>query len=310
MAKTRDVLLDPLLDNNPIALQVLGICSALAVTTKVSTAFVMSLAVTGVIVGSSLTVSLLRHRIPASIRIITQLTTIASLVIIGAADEIDADGTARFLAGMRSIIRTATAKIMTWLTSKPCPLENTCQVMGRIDQRNTGKRIVRQWIKRAWRRQNGTDQRKAERGIAYMASWRGKTASLLRLFANTAALNLKLLHPTATRSSVLTNANQPHEERLESIGNLESVHAAGNNSWWTNIKKQHNAPTYVLSVLDNDEVLPVYNLTIDTVGEYYANGVLVHNCDSLRYACAWLTAPQTGVVRVGYEAVPIGERRY
>jgi len=86
MAKTRDVLLDPLLDNNPIGLQVLGICSALAVTTKVSTAFVMSLAVGGVIVGSSLTVSLLRHRIPASIRIITQLTIIASLVII--ADQI------------------------------------------------------------------------------------------------------------------------------------------------------------------------------------------------------------------------------
>jgi Na+-transporting NADH:ubiquinone oxidoreductase subunit D len=86
MAKTRDVLLDPLLDNNPIGLQVLGICSALAVTTKVSTAFVMSLAVMGVIVGSSLAVSLLRHRIPASIRIITQLTIIASLVIV--ADQI------------------------------------------------------------------------------------------------------------------------------------------------------------------------------------------------------------------------------
>ena len=86
MAKTRDVLLDPLLDNNPIGLQVLGICSALAVTTKVSTAFVMSLAVMGVIVGSSLTVSLLRQHIPASIRIITQLTIIASLVIV--ADQI------------------------------------------------------------------------------------------------------------------------------------------------------------------------------------------------------------------------------
>jgi len=86
MAKTRDALLDPLIDNNPIGLQVLGICSALAVTTKLSTAFVMSLAVTFVVIGSSLTVSLLRHRIPSSIRIITQLTIIASLVII--ADQI------------------------------------------------------------------------------------------------------------------------------------------------------------------------------------------------------------------------------
>jgi Na+-transporting NADH:ubiquinone oxidoreductase subunit D len=86
MSKARDALLDPLFDNNPIALQVLGICSALAVTTKLATAFVMTVAVLFVICGSSLAVSLLRNRIPPSIRIITQLTIIASLVII--ADEI------------------------------------------------------------------------------------------------------------------------------------------------------------------------------------------------------------------------------
>ncbi len=86
MTKARDVLLDPLFDNNPIALQVLGICSALAVTTKMDTAFVMTLAVLFVICGSSLAVSLLRRSIPPSIRIITQLTIISSLVII--ADQI------------------------------------------------------------------------------------------------------------------------------------------------------------------------------------------------------------------------------
>jgi Na+-transporting NADH:ubiquinone oxidoreductase subunit D len=82
MAKTRDVLLDPLIDNNPIGLQVLGICSALAVTTKLDTALVMSGAVLFVTCGSSVAVSVLRRHIPASIRIITQLTIIASLVII------------------------------------------------------------------------------------------------------------------------------------------------------------------------------------------------------------------------------------
>jgi Na+-transporting NADH:ubiquinone oxidoreductase subunit D len=86
MATSREVLLDPLLDNNPIGLQVLGICSALAVTTKLETAVVMSLAVLFVLVGSNLAVSLLRRHIPASIRIITQLTIISSLVII--ADQI------------------------------------------------------------------------------------------------------------------------------------------------------------------------------------------------------------------------------
>jgi Na+-transporting NADH:ubiquinone oxidoreductase subunit D len=78
----RDVLLDPLFNNNPIALQVLGICSALAVTTKMETAIVMSGAVVFVCAFSNLSVSLIRNYIPSSIRIIVQLTIIASLVII------------------------------------------------------------------------------------------------------------------------------------------------------------------------------------------------------------------------------------
>jgi Na+-transporting NADH:ubiquinone oxidoreductase subunit D len=80
--KAREILLDPLFDNNPIGLQVLGICSALAVTTKLETAVVMSLAVIAVVAGSNVAVSILRKSIPPSIRIIVQLTIIASLVII------------------------------------------------------------------------------------------------------------------------------------------------------------------------------------------------------------------------------------
>lgn len=80
------VLLDPLFENNPIALQILGICSALAVTTKMETAVVMALAVSAVTGFSNLAVSVLRNYIPASIRIIVQLTVIASLVIV--ADQI------------------------------------------------------------------------------------------------------------------------------------------------------------------------------------------------------------------------------
>ena len=81
-AADREALLDPLFNNNPIALQVLGICSALAVTTKMSTSMVMSLAVIFVLLGSNVAVSLIRNRVPSSIRIIVQLTIIASLVII------------------------------------------------------------------------------------------------------------------------------------------------------------------------------------------------------------------------------------
>ena len=80
--ETRRVLMDPLIHNNPIALQVLGICSALAVTTGMQTSVVMSVAVVAVIALSNLSVSLLRNMIPTNIRIIVQLTIIASLVIV------------------------------------------------------------------------------------------------------------------------------------------------------------------------------------------------------------------------------------
>lgn len=80
--KEREVVLDPLFNNNPIALQVLGICSALAVTTKMETALVMCLGVTAVTACSSFVVSLLRNNIPPSIRIIVQLSVIATFVIL------------------------------------------------------------------------------------------------------------------------------------------------------------------------------------------------------------------------------------
>jgi Na+-transporting NADH:ubiquinone oxidoreductase subunit D len=80
--KQKAALLDPLFNDNPIAAQVLGICSALAVTTKLETSVVMSLAVIAVLTLSNLSVSLIRNLIPPSIRIIVQLTIIASLVIV------------------------------------------------------------------------------------------------------------------------------------------------------------------------------------------------------------------------------------
>ena len=82
MSKARDVFLDPLFNKNPIGLQILGICSALAVTSKLETVIVMALAVTFVIAGSNVSVSLIRNQIPGSIRIIVEITIIATLVII------------------------------------------------------------------------------------------------------------------------------------------------------------------------------------------------------------------------------------
>jgi Na+-transporting NADH:ubiquinone oxidoreductase subunit D len=82
MSSTKEVLLNPIFNRNPITLEILGICSALAVTSKLETVVVMALAVTLVIAFSSFSVSLIRKQIPGSIRIIVQLTIIATLVII------------------------------------------------------------------------------------------------------------------------------------------------------------------------------------------------------------------------------------
>ncbi|MEM9524766.1 MAG: Rnf-Nqr domain containing protein, partial [Pseudomonadota bacterium] len=83
MAQTRrEMLVDPLVDNNPITLQVLGICSALAVTSSLQVAFVMAVAVTFVTGFSSMFISMIRSEIPGSIRIIVQMVIIASLVIL------------------------------------------------------------------------------------------------------------------------------------------------------------------------------------------------------------------------------------
>jgi Na+-transporting NADH:ubiquinone oxidoreductase subunit D len=79
---TRKVIRDPLVDNNPVMLQILGICPALAVTTSLATALTMAIALTVVVSFSNVFVSMIRNYIPSNIRIIVQMTIIASLVII------------------------------------------------------------------------------------------------------------------------------------------------------------------------------------------------------------------------------------
>ena len=82
MSEIRKIVVDPLVDNNPITLQMLGICSALAVTTALLPALLMCAALIGVITFSAAAISLIRDRIPNNIRIIVQMTIIASLVIL------------------------------------------------------------------------------------------------------------------------------------------------------------------------------------------------------------------------------------
>lgn len=80
--KARDVFFDPIFNRNPIALLVLGICSALAVTTKLETALIMSVSVTAVVAAAAGVISTIRNFVPGSIRIFVQISVIATLVIV------------------------------------------------------------------------------------------------------------------------------------------------------------------------------------------------------------------------------------
>ena len=82
MSKIKQTLVDPLLDNNPIMVQILGICSSLAVTTQLKNALVMGAAVTVVVSLSNLVISLMRNIIPSKIRMIVEMVVISTLVII------------------------------------------------------------------------------------------------------------------------------------------------------------------------------------------------------------------------------------
>ncbi len=82
MAKTREILLGPIFTNNPIALQILGVCSALAVTSSLNVTIVMCIALTVVTAFSNFFIALIRNHVPSSIRIIVQMIIIASLVIV------------------------------------------------------------------------------------------------------------------------------------------------------------------------------------------------------------------------------------
>ena len=82
MSKVKEVLLNPIFNDNPIALQILGICSALAVTGNLYITLIMCVALTTVVTLSNLFVSLIRNQIPTNIRIIVQISIIATLVML------------------------------------------------------------------------------------------------------------------------------------------------------------------------------------------------------------------------------------
>lgn len=114
--KTKQLLVEPIFENNPIALQILGICSALAVTTKLSVTLVMCVALSLVTAFSSFFVSMVRKHIPNNIRIIVQMTIISSLVVV-----------------VDQVIKAAAYDISKQLSVFVALIVTNCIVMGRAE---------------------------------------------------------------------------------------------------------------------------------------------------------------------------------
>jgi len=112
----KDVLFGPVFANNPIALQLLGVCSALAVTSSLKNALIMSIALTVVTAFSSLFISMIRNHIPSSVRIIVQMTIIASLVIV--VDQV-----------LQAVVYTTAKELSTFIGL----IITNCIVMGRAE---------------------------------------------------------------------------------------------------------------------------------------------------------------------------------
>ena len=112
----KDVLFGPVFANNPIALQVLGVCSALAVTSSLKNALIMSIALTVVTAFSSLFISMIRNHIPSSVRIIIQMTIIASSVIV--VDQV-----------LQAVVYTTAKELSTFIGL----IITNCIVMGRAE---------------------------------------------------------------------------------------------------------------------------------------------------------------------------------
>ena len=115
--KSKDVILGPIFVNNPIALQILGICSALAVTSSMTTALTMSIAVIVVVAFSNAAVSLIRNHIPGSIRIIVQMTIIASLVIL--VDQVLKATLTKLASSFQFLSASLSLTVLLWVEPKP-----------------------------------------------------------------------------------------------------------------------------------------------------------------------------------------------
>ena len=183
------------------------------------------------------------------------------------------------------ITKTAIPSTMYSRTLSLCLVGNTFSCMELRCPRNEDKTYQSVWTKLGVWRVRGIVHQKEELGIAYTGNWPGKTANRLAWYVNIVESPSRHWRRMETQSSALTIASRRHGVNRAWTMNPASVEIAEKSLLSTNTPKHAFVHVSVLNVIEDEMARPVYNLTIDSdPGEYYANGLLVRNCDALRYA--------------------------
>jgi phage terminase large subunit-like protein len=151
----------------------------------------------------------------------------------------------------------------------------------------------------------GIGRQRVERGTGYMAALAGKGERLRHYVASIAALGMRR-GLSVQLASAPTSASPPPVGAVARITRVGSVSIVGSNSRPTDIATNDAAPVYVLGITVCPDRQPVYNLTVEDTPEYFANGILVHNCcDASRYALTALVEPPASRPRIGKAGIRV-----
>ena len=194
---------------------------------------------------------------------------------------------ARFQKAIISIIKTATRLIMT------SQILNVLvrKIMQFIMYLNESMNSSKQWITLECLLRNGMDRQRDENGIGNLVSYLGKMQSQLNWYVKIATRNLKLWLNMATLNFALMPVSPLIVENLELITKQDNAYPAVMNL------EQISTVKLDIALDDAPELVEVYNLTVET-NEYFANGILAHNCDALRYAASYINDAMGEIVPV------------
>ena len=179
---------------------------------------------------------------------------------------------------------TATRLITLLIILLACLGVTTWRNMARHLPRKSGSNYGREWRKPVTRLLSGIGPRKGGHGIKRWGFCLGRTVNQLRVRVSIAVSLMKLWQVMGRTAFALISAEPPRGARVAWITRTEPVRSAERHSRPTSTATSVIAPVYVVNVQDERENADVYNLVVDVAPEFYANGILVHNCDALRYA--------------------------